>query len=362
MNFADTSVCKRCGANLKEPAGSPALSPLDRPLSKRSASTLFYFEAAGAGLLIWISFFIYALLRWPHYPGESPFPVLGLIYAAIGFWYGYRRRSREWLVALCLSATYLLIAAYSLYGIYRYNHIYGYWFWVPKFFLSPFVLYLSVPMAAFLGARFGSRRSLLRLAPILPLFLVIAFAIGYARGGPSPPREISYSSDFGASPPGELVFRLDIKLRVQTTDEPMRFRKVAMAGGTSEGGMNVTVIRKDATFAPTTQMFVRVDGKQMENTMWPVNSPDGSSRIDYSQKQDYSHIIKWKIGPNGDFLNSLVNAHHIEMTWGNANFVLPDEQVAALRNFARSWGRILKEEGLLCTNPMCVQGSLNPKR
>jgi len=96
--------------------------------------------------------------------------------------------------------------------------------------------------------------------------------------------------------------------------------------------------------------------------MWPINSPDGSSHLDFSPGANYSDIIKWKVAPDPDLLNSLVNANQIEVTWGNVEVDLPQEQVNSLRNFARSWFQILKEEDLLCTNPMCVQGALNPHR
>jgi len=360
VNFAEALECKRCGASLSETADSSVEISIDSQTSGRTASTLFYLEAVGAGLLICVGFVVYGVLRWPHEAGQSLFLITGLVYAAIGSWYGFRRRSREWLVALCVSVFYLLPTSYGLYSVYRYNQRYGHWFWTPKFYFSPVVLYLSIPVAAFVGARFGSKRSLLRFAVLVVLFGVVVLAIGYARGGSSSePRQISYSSDVTAAPASDLVFRLDIKLGVQTTDDPMHFRKLPAGGGTEDGGFKVTVIKKDSTFAPTTQMIVSVDGKQLENTMWPINSADGSSHIDFSQKQDYSNIVNWKVGPNSDFLNSLVNAHHIELTWGNVNIVLPDEQVTSLRNFTRSWGKILKEEDMLCTNPLCVQGVLN---
>jgi hypothetical protein len=128
------------------------------------------------------------------------------------------------------------------------------------------------------------------------------------------------------------------------------------------GGWNVTVLRKDSTFSPDTNMTMNVDGKEMQNTMWPSNWPDGSSHIDYSQKQDYRHIVNWRIGPSPGLMGSLANAHYITLTWGNLNVVVPDEQVESLRTFVRSYHRALQDEGMLCTNPMCVQGALNPQR
>jgi len=43
------------------------------------------------------------------------------------------------------------------------------------------------------------------------------------------------------------------------------------------------------------------------------------------------------------------------------SIVLPDEQVQSLRKFIRDYVRALDKEDMLCTNPMCVQGALNPK-
>ena len=103
-------------------------------------------------------------------------------------------------------------------------------------------------------------------------------------------------------------------------------------------------------------MTMTVDGKELESSMWPINTPNGDSRIDYSQKQDYRNIMNWSVGPNADLVGSLGNAHQITLTWGNVKVDLSDEQVESLRTFVRNWFRLLHEEDLLCTNPVCQQG------
>ena len=107
-------------------------------------------------------------------------------------------------------------------------------------------------------------------------------------------------------------------------------------------------------------MTINVDGQEIESSMWPINGPDGSSHIDFSQKQDYREIVNWNVGPGSGLMDSLVNAHHITLTWGNLTIVLPDEQVKSLRTFFRNWGRLLQDADMLCTNPMCTQGAPNP--
>ena len=304
---------------------------------------------------LFIFSFIFRLASGPKGYGEASFLIVGVIYAGVGVWFGARHRVREWLVALCLSSSYLLLLGYVVYSLCRYNQIYGGRFWSNKFYLSPVFLYASIPLAAFLGVRFGSKRSFLRTAPLICLLVVTLVAIGYAHGGPRKARQLSHSFDIRDETPDELLMRVDVKLGVQITDEPMLFRAFPSAGGGDNGGWTVTVIRKGETFLPDTQMTMNIDGKELKNTMWPVNGPNGSSRIDFSHKQDYSQIENWRVGPDPDLSTALVNAHRIEMRWGNRNLVLPAEQVNSLRNFFRSWGQVLEKEDMLCTNPQCVQ-------
>ncbi|MGH9872220.1 MAG: zinc finger Ran-binding domain-containing protein [Pyrinomonadaceae bacterium] len=361
MNFAEASNCKRCGAELKS-TDEDSLLPFNPHSSKPNASKSVYLQALGLGLLVLVGLFVYSLFRWPRGAGESSFLILTIIYAVLGGWFGSRHRVKAWLLALCLISTYYLSLGYSLYRLLQYNQLYGNWFWTNRFYFSPVIVYASVALAAFLGTRFGAKRSLFRIAPLLSLFVIALIANGYAHDGTGRARQLSYSENITASPPTELAFRLDIKLGVQTKDDPMNFRTLPTAGSIEGGGMNVTVLRKNLTFAPTTQMIMKINGTELQSMMWPVNSPDGSSHLDFSPGANYSDIIKWKVGPDPDLLNSLANAHQIEVTWGNVEIDLPPEQVNALRNFARSWYQILEEEGLLCTNPMCVQGALNPHR
>lgn len=361
VNFAEASNCKRCGAELKL-ADEDSLLPSHSQSSKPNASKLVYLQALGVGLLVLIGLFIYRLFRFPTETGESSFLILTIIYAVLGGWFGSRYRLKAWLLALCLISTYLLTVGYGLYRLIQYNQLYGNWFWANRFYFSPLLVYASVALAAFFGTRFGAKRSLFRIAPLLSLFVIAFIANGYAHGGTGRVRQLSYSENITAAAPTELAFRLDIKLGVQTKDDPMNFRTLPTAGSIEGGGTNVTVLRKSPTFAPTTQMIMKINGTELQNMMWPVNSPDGSSHLDFSPGANYSDIIKWKVGPNPDLLSSLAYANQIEITWGNVKIDLPPEQVNSLRNFARAWFQILKEEGLLCTNPMCVQGALNPQR
>ena len=294
---------------------------------------------------------------WLKGHGETSFLIVGVIYAGVGVWFGARHRVREWLVALCLSSSYLLTLAYVVYSLCRYNQEYGGRFWSNKFYFSPVFLYASIPLAAFLGARFGSKRSFRRMAALMCLFVATVVAIGYARGGPREAKLLSHSFNITDETPDELVMRVDVKMGVQGTDEPMAFRVIPSAGGSDgkdDGGWVVTVIRRSETFQPDTQMTMYVDGKELHNTMWPVNPSDGSMTID-GQKHDYSQIEKWRIGVDPDLDVALVNAHRIQMTWGNRYLVLPEQQVNSLRDFFRSWGQLLHDEDMLCTNPQCDQ-------
>jgi len=359
MNFVDASRCKRCGAEFTSAELSPQLSKLGR--TQPNASALVYLLALGLGKVFFIVFLMYGFRRSLGSSLES-FVILGISYAALGGWFASRRRLKAWLLALCISSVYLLLVGYGLYGVIQSNQRYGGWFWTNRFYFSPILIYAAIPLAAFFGTRFGVRRTLFRLVPLVCVFVATFVSMGYARGGPRPARELTYSSNLTAEPPSELIFRVDIKLGVQTSDDPMNFRTVPTVREVKDGGWKVTVLRKDPTFAPTTQMAITIDGKKLQHMMWPVNSPDGSSHLDFSKEQHYSDIVNWKVGPDPDFLSSLTNANQVELTWGNAQLALPPDQVESLRNFARNWFQILREEDLLCTNPMCVQGALNPPR
>lgn len=360
MNFADSSHCKRCGAELSLTAeSSPGPSGLEHP--QPTASLLVYLVAVGIGKIVFLIIFLYNFRRSPG-GALGSFLILGMSYAALGAWFGSRRRLKAWLLALCISSVYLLCVGYGLFSVIRSNQLYGGWFWTDRFYFSPIVIYAAVPLAAFLGTRFGVHRTLFRLVPLLCLFVATFVSIGYARGGPRPARELTYSSDITAESPSQLTIRLNIKLVLQISDDPMNFRTVPTNREVKDGGWKVVVLRKDPTFAPTTQMTIKIDGKKLHNTMWPVNRPDGSSHLDFSKEQNYSDIVNWNVGLDPDFLSLLTSANQVELTWGNAQLALPPEQVESLRSFARSWYEILRDEDLLCTKPMCVQGALNPQR
>ncbi|HKZ03575.1 MAG TPA: hypothetical protein VJ180_15135, partial [Pyrinomonadaceae bacterium] len=185
---------------------------------------------------------------------------------------------------------------------------------------------------------------------MISVFVVASAAAPYTDVKPRAAKELNYSTDIVAGESSEFAMRLELRFRLQITDDPMRFRTFpSPPPSNGRGGLNVTVLRKDSTFSPDIHMTMNVDGKEIESSMWPINSPDGSSHIDFSQKQDYSEIVNWRVGPSPDLLVSLVNANHITLTWGNVKVVLPDEQVESLRTFVRNWGRMLHDEDMLCT-------------
>ena len=360
INFADSSHCKRCRAEITL-TPEPEPEPSDLPPAQPTASILVYLLAIGLGKAIFLVIFLFSFRRSPNSSLVS-FLILGITYAALGAWLASRRRLRAWLLALCISSVYLISTGFTLFRVIRSNELYGGWFWSDRFYFSPIVIYAAVPLAAFLGTRFGVHRTLFRLVPLLCLFVATFISMGYARGGPRPARELTYSGDITAESPIQLTMRLNVKLSVQVSDEPMNFRTVPTAREVKDGGWKVTVLRKDSNFAPTTQMTINIDGKKLHNTMWPVNGPDGSSHVSFSKEQNYADIVEWRVGHDPEFFGSLSGANQVELTWGNAQLVLPPEQVESLRSFARNWYQILREEKLLCTNPMCVQGALNPRR
>ena len=90
---------------------------------------------------LFIFSFIFRLDSGPKGHGETSFLIVGVIYAGVGVWFGARHGVREWLVALCLSSSYLLMLGYVVYSLCRYNQIYGGRFWSNKFYLSPVFFY-----------------------------------------------------------------------------------------------------------------------------------------------------------------------------------------------------------------------------
>lgn len=367
VNFADAANCKRCAAALaqsgevsteissEESAAAESLRPFN--------SKVTYIEALGVGVLLTVADFVLRLVSFPNELRRWSFVVLGVIYAVVACCFSASRRVRDWLLALSLSLIYLLLLGLGLRSLLQHNQRYGGMFWSNRFYLSPILLFISIPLAAFFGARLGSKRHWQRFAALLSVFLVALAAVPFTDVKPRPVKEFNYSTDIVAGDSSEFAMRLELRFRLQITDDPMRFRNFPTPPPPDgAGGWNVTVLRKDAAFSPGTNMTMNVDGKEMQNTMWPINRADGSSHIDYSQKQDYRHIVNWRVGPNPGLLFSLANAHYITLTWGNVNVVLPDEQLDSLRTFVRSYVRVLHDEGMLCTNPMCVQGPLNPQQ
>ena len=352
-------ACPHCYAPLC-PADEQSLGS-GEPDSRPTGSLLDYLLAFGAGAMFWVGYYIFAVVIRPADSGGKSFVVFALIYAGMGFVLAARRRVREWLLALCLSAIYLIGLTCVVYDLLRLADVYGGWFWTNKFYFSSAFLMVSLPVAAFLGARFGSRRTLLRLALVISLLGVSFIATYYARSSTRPLKTITHSFNLTGAPPNDVLVKFDLGLGLRIVDEPMSFRYFPSADG-GKGGWSVTVLQNKPTFTPTTHLKINIDGKELDNFMWPINQPDGSSHLDYSQEQDYRHIVNWRIGPNADLSVAMVNAQHISMTWGNADIVLSDQQVAELRSFVRAWRKLLRDEGVLCTNPNCVPGRFNPKR
>jgi hypothetical protein len=359
VNFAEASNCKRCRAALKS-ADEDSLLPSHPDSSKSSASKVVYVQALGSGLLVLVGVFICSLFWWPRSAGASPFVILTIAYAALGGWFGSRHRVKAWLLALCLISTYLLLLTYALASLIQYNQTYGGWFWTNRFYFSPVLLYASVALAAFFGTRFGAKRSLFRFAPLLSLFVIALIANNYAHSQTARARRISYSEIITAAPQNELAFKLEINLGIDSKDDPMNFRVLPTVSSAKGGGTNVTVLSNGPSFAPTSDMIMKINGSEIHNMMWPVNSPDGSSHLDPSPGATYNDIMNWRVAPGNDLLNSLANAKQVEVTWGGVEIDLPEQQVNSLRNFARSWYQILKEEDRFCTNPMCAQFAVNP--
>ena len=361
VNFAEASHCLRCAIDFG-PAGEVSTdesrvgNPTSNP-TRLSSPKQIYLVGLGLGFLLELVYFVFELTAYPDRRSNWFLVVLGIIYAAVAGCLSARHRVRAWLVSVCLSVFYLLGWGLALSELLRSNQKYGGMFWSAKFYWSPILLVISIPLAVFLGGRFGSKRSLLRFAALVSVFVAALAAVPLTETKSRPAKELNYSTEILAP---EFAMRLELQFYLEITDDPMFFRTFPTPPPVNRrGGWNVTILRKGSTFSPAIHMTMNVDGKELESSMWPINAPDGGSHIDFSQKQDYSHILNWSVGPNPDLLGSLVNAHHITLTWGNVTVDLSDEQVESLRTFVRNWGRLLHDEGMLCTNPMCQQGDLN---
>lgn len=350
VNFAEALNCKRCAAELGPLGEVPEFT-------SRFNSKLVYLAALGVGMLLTVATFVFQVMSYPNEASTWFSVALGVIYGVVACCLTASSRVRDWLLALSLSLFYLLYLGLYLWSLLRTNETYGGMFWSNKLYLSPVLLFISIPLAAFFGARFGAKRSWLRFAALISVFVVASAAVPFTDVKPRPAREFNYSTDIVGGESSEFAMRLELRFRLQLTDDPMRFRAFSTPPPPNpKSGWNVTVLKKDSTFSPDISMTMNVDGKEMQSTMWPINSADGSSHLDFSQKQDHREIVNWHIGPNADLLESLVNAHHITLTWGNVSMVLPVEQVASLRTFIRNYVRMLHDEDVLCTNPLCVQG------
>ena len=323
----------------------------------QSTPARVYFVSLGLGLLLELAFFVFQLAGYPNERSNWFILILAIVYAVIAGRLSARHRPRAWLLSLSLLFFYLLGWGVGVSALLEQNEKYGHMFWVPRFYWSPVLLFSSIPLAVFFSARFGSKPSRLRFGAVVLVFVVAAVAVPFTEIAPGPARELKYATDIVAP---DVALRFELEFFLQVTDDPMRFRTISRPPEVNRrGGWNITILRKNSTFSPDIHMTMTVDGKELESSMWPLNAPNGGSRIDYSQKQDYRDIMHWSVGPNPDLVGSLGNAHEITLTWGNMNTDLSDEQVESLRSFVRNWFQMLRDEDLFCTNPMCRQGAFN---
>src|SRR5258705_12087542 len=114
----------------------------------------------GKGLFLEVTFFVLKLASYPNERSIWFVVILGIVYGVVAGCFSARRRVRDWLLALSLSLFHLLGLSLYISELLRRNQTYGGMFWTNKFYLSPVFLFISIPLAAFFGARFGSKRSL----------------------------------------------------------------------------------------------------------------------------------------------------------------------------------------------------------
>lgn len=198
VNFADASNCKRCDADLGASYEvSTVISAKEWPApqsSNRINSKFVCLAAIGMGLFLELTLFVLKLTSYPNERSIWFVVILGIVYAVVAGCLSARRRASDWLLALSLSLFYLLGLSLYISELLGRNETYGGWFWTNKFYWSPILLFISIPLAAFFGARFGSKRSLLRFAALISVFVVASAATPYTETKDRPVKELNYST------------------------------------------------------------------------------------------------------------------------------------------------------------------------
>ena len=282
--------------------------------------------------------------------------MLWLAYALVARWFGSLGRARAIPLGFFLLAGYLLVTAWSIVQLAQYNRKYGGWFWTNRFFVSPVILYLLPVVVTFIGTHSRPWRSRIWVILITASITLGLIALWNSRPQLTPERRMNYSLNVVGGQSNDIELQLDLKYRLQMTNYPLEFR--AMGTGAGDNTMQkLTVIRRTADFNPTSKMFLNVDGQNIEIMMWPINQPDGSSRLEFTGKENYSEIANWRVSLNSDLPRALLNAHHVEVDWGNFHASLSEAQLTSIQTFIRDWGKVLAEEGAVCTNPECRQSS-----
>lgn len=352
VNWSADKECRRCQTPLETPVQHSLKNPFH---AGHSSSYLTYWMAFLFGCGICVGLFVSTLVIYPHEP-PLPFPILlWIIYAVAGFCLSLRRRANPLFVGLFLSTGYILVTFWGISQLLDHNEKYGGWFWTNKFFFWPVVLYSWPPIVATLAAYLSARRSAKFAGILLGSLAIGVIALIGSRPGEVRVRRITHSFNIVAGESRDVIIKVDMALELATQDEPTEFRTVPAVTDGHGASQTITVVSKNAAFNPTIHLFTNIDGKSLDNSMWPINQPDGSSHVDFGRPQDYRQIVHWNIGPNADLLAALANAHHISIDWGNLHTELPEDDVKNLRNFVRSYFQILAEERALCTNPNCKQ-------
>ena len=362
IDWSEAVACKRCGAEFAF-TEERSLNKLITSSSSANGHPVFiiYAGAVSASFFVCLSFivikFIAVFIQPKPLEGAmhvSLYLLLWLTYAFLARAFGCVAQTKAIPLGFCLLAFYLLLTAWEVVSLVQYNQKYGGWFWVNKFFFSPVVLYLLPAVLTFIGTHFGSRRT-----GTWAILIVVSISIGLvavwrSQPRPTPERRANYSLNVVGGNSNEIELKLDLRYSLQMIDRPLEFR--AYGGATDNTSLQkLTVVRHTPEFHPTTKMLINADGKNIEIMMWPINQPDGSSRLEFKGNEDYSQISNWGISLNTELAGALFRAQHVEIDWGNFHASLSEAQLASVQSFIRSWAKVLAEEGAVCTNPMCVQ-------
>ena len=318
---------------------------------------VFYLAAVASGFFLFLCLFILSLVNYPKsLEGASLvlwFLLEWLTFTLVGTWFGSHSQLKAIPIAFCLLAFYLFLTTWTILNIIHQNQEYGGEYWVNRFFYSPIVLYLLPVVVTVIGAYVGSARSAIGAILICASLAVGLVTLRFSRSSVPRVRRANYSFNLAGGKSNEIDLKVDFKFGFQVIDYPMEFRSITE--NPDDSFQKLTVIRRTSEFHPNTKMLMNIDGRSIENMMWPINQPDGTSRLEFTGKEDYSPIANWKMEPHFDLARALASAHRVEIEWGNFHTVLPEEQVSSLRNFLRSWGKVVGEEGALCTTAMCVR-------